>query len=253
MAATAVNSGATLVVLPELAVPGYTTDPDVLRRSAETIPGPTTAALTEVAMQSAAVIVVGLAEDSGGSIFNTAVAITSDGIVAHYRKLHLFDGEKQSFALGDLGLPVANTPYGRIGLCICYDLRFPEVARILALRNVEIICAPAAWVHGFDQPRRELPGQVEGVIVQANLNQTFIACTSQVGTPGPHRFLGCSVLVDPFGEISMGPLSSEHAEIAHTDIDLNACRDARRRSPTITPRDDRRTDVYGICYDGELL
>jgi predicted amidohydrolase len=240
-------------VLPELSVPGYTTDPDVLRRSAEGVPGPTTDVLTDLARQSGAVIVVGLAEVAGGSIFNAAVAITSDGIVGHYRKLHLFDGEKQSFTPGDLGLPVADTPFGRIGLCVCYDLRFPEVARILALRNAELICAPAAWVHGFDQTERELPGQVQGVIVQANLNQTFIACTSQVGTPGPLRFLGSSVLVDPFGEVCLGPMSSEHAEIAYTDIDLDLCRTALRRSPTITPRDDRRTDVYGICYDGELL
>src|SRR5438067_9665422 len=78
MATTAVKSGATVVVLPELSVPGYTTDIDVLRRSAESVPGPTTEALVELAKRSDAVIVVGLAETSGASVFNTAVAISGD-------------------------------------------------------------------------------------------------------------------------------------------------------------------------------
>ena len=251
--ARAVRDGAQLVVLPEMAVPGYTLDPDLLAGLAEPVPGPTTEAIAEVVGPAGAMAVVGVAETCDGTLFNTAVAITGDGVVAHYRKLHLFDGEKLVLAPGDLGLPVFDTIFGRMGLCICYDLRFPEVARILALRGAELICAPAAWVAGFDRARAQLPGQVQGVLVQANLNQVFFACASQVGQPGDHRFLGCSVVVGPHGELVLGPLSAEAAAVEATAIELDRCREARSRSELITPRADRRTDVYGIVYGDERL
>ena len=249
----ALREGARIVVLPEMAVPGYTTDPVALARLAEPVPGPTTEALMNAARATDGLIVVGLAETSGGKLFNTAVAISPDGVVGHYRKLHLFDREKESFAPGDLGLRVFDTPLGRIGLCICYDLRFPEVARILALRGANLICAPAAWVTGFDKTRTATPTQVQGAVVQANLNQVFIACASHAGQPGDERFLGCSVLVDPFGELLIGPLSSDGRESATAEVDLERCRDAQHRSALITPRVDRRTEVYGIVCDGECL
>ena len=245
--------GARVVVLPELAVPGYAIDRATLDRLAEPVPGPTTDALTKVAAEADGLIVVGLAESAQGRVFDTAVAITSDGVIASYRKLHLFDREKHAYAPGDLGLPVVDTEFGRIGLCICYDLRFPEVARILALQDAQLICAPAAWVRGFDRTTSDVPGQVQGVIVQANLNQVFIACASQVGQPAEHCFLGNSVIVDPFGDLALGPLSATAPTIEAADLDLERCEAARRRSDLITPRADRRTDVYGIAYEGRRL
>ena len=190
------------------------------------MPGPTTDALAAVAEEADGLVVAGLAEYAPGNVFDTAVAITADGVIAHYRKLHLFDREKACLRAGDLGLPVVDTPFGRIGLCICYDLRFPEVARILALRDAELICAPAAWVHGFDKTPSDVPGQVNGVIVQANLNQVFVACASQVGGTGEHRFLGSSVVVDPFGDLTLGPLPADVPAIAAADVELEQCRDA---------------------------
>lgn len=250
---TALDAGAQLVVLPELAVPGYTTDADVVARLAEGIPGPTTDALCELTAGKPAVVVCGLAEKDDGHLFNSAVVIT-DGVVAGlYRKLHLFDREKTTFTPGDRGLPVVHTAVGAIGLCICYDLRFPEVSRVLALRGAEIICAPAAWVDGFDAPRVGLPSQLQNVAVQANLSQVFIAGVSQVGTSAEHRFLGCSVLIDPFGDCATGPMSADQPDVAYADIDLEACREAQQRSPLVTPRADRRTDVYAITYAGEQL
>lgn len=252
-AADGFRSGADIVVLPEMSVPGYTTDRAVLAALAEPVPGPTTDALTEVAAAAHGLVVVGLAERSNGHIFDTAVAVSDDGVIAHYRKLHLFDREKDVFAPGDLGLPVVDSAFGRIGLCICYDLRFVEVLRILALRGAELICAPAAWVRGFDTSTGEVPGQVQGAVVQANLNQVFVACPSQVGQPGDHRFLGCSVVVDPFGDVLAGPLSATEPGLAVADVDLDRCAEAQARSPRITPRADRRGDVYGIAYGGQRL
>jgi predicted amidohydrolase len=127
------------------------------------------------------------------------------------------------------------------------------VARILALRGAQLICAPAAWVEGFDRTPSAVPGQVQGVVVQANLDQVFFACASQVGRSDDLTFLGSSVVVDPFGDVVLGPLSSREPSVASVDIDLADARSAQHRSERITPRADRRTDVYGLSYGGEAL
>jgi N-carbamoylputrescine amidase len=198
----------------------------------------------------------GLCERADGEIFNTAVVVGADGVLLHYRKLHLFAGEKTVFAPGDLGLPVADTSCGRLGLCVCYDLRFVEVVRALALRDVDLVVVPTAWVGGFDArpvAAGELCGQARGAAVQANLNQVFLACASQSGRHDQFRFLGNSLVADPYGEVVAPPLSDDDETVAVVDIDLDAVAAARRRSDLITPRQDRRNDVYGLWYQGDVL
>ena len=132
VASAAVRDGANIVVLPELCVPGYTSRREWLEAAAEPIDGPTVSAWAAIARRTGAVIVGGLAERADGLLFNSAVTVGPDGVLAVYRKLHLFAGEKGVFEPGDQGLPVVETPHGRLGVCVCYDLRFPEVVRILA-------------------------------------------------------------------------------------------------------------------------
>ena len=187
------EQGADIVVVPEMAVPWYTTDREALEPLAETLDGPTVTAWQEQADRHGGLVVGGLCERSGDAIYNTAVAVDSGGVVAHYRKLHLFDIEKNCFTPGDAGLSVVDTAYGTIGLCICYDLRFVEVVRVLALRGADLICVPTAWVRGFDRRQYregELIAHAEGALVQANLSQVFIACTSQVGAGDGVELLG---------------------------------------------------------------
>ncbi|MYE97932.1 MAG: hydratase, partial [Acidimicrobiaceae bacterium] len=195
-------------------------------------------------------------ERSGDDIYNTAVAVGSEGVIAHYRKLHLFDVEKHCFTPGDTGLSVVDTDYGTIGLCICYDLRFVEVVRVLALRGADLICVPTAWVRGFDRRQYregELIAHAEGALVQANLSQVFIACTSQAGAGDGVELLGSSVVADPYGRMAGGPLSTEREQLEIVDVDLAEARRAQDRSELIRPRADRRTDVYGILHDGDSL
>jgi predicted amidohydrolase len=177
-------------------------------------------------------------------------------VVLHYRKLHLFSEEKLAFAPGNLGLPVASLSFGTVGLCVCYDLRFVETARALALQGAELILVPTAWLTGFDQVKWRDDGlapQAEGAVMQANLNQTFVACASQAGKRGELEFLGSSVLAGPSGELVSGPLSGTSDEVAVATIDLDDVTAAQRRSELITPREDRRTDVYGIAVGGRVL
>lgn len=255
-AAALFERGADIVVLPEMTVPWYSTERELLAPLAESLDGPTVTGWQQQANRHGGLVVGGLCERSGDDIFNTAVAVGSGGVVAHYRKLHLFDTEKHCFAPGDTGLSVADTGYGAIGLCICYDLRFVEVVRVLALRGADLICVPTAWVRGFDRRQYregELIAHAEGALVQANLNQVFIACASQVGGGDGVELLGSSVVADPYGRIAAGPLSTMHEQLEIVEVDPAEARRAQARSELIQPRADRRTDVYGILHEGESL
>ena len=251
------EGGADLVVLPELAVTGYVADTGIGSfLVAEALDGPTSEAWREVAAEAGGVVVGGFCEATNDGIYNSAIAVGPDGVLLHYRKVHLFASEKACFLPGDLGFPVADTPVGRLGICVCYDLRFVEVVRLLALRDAELICVPTAWLAGYDKERwddRGLCPQAHGAILQANLSQVFIACASQAGRSGELDFLGSSILVDPWGRLAIGPLPGEADETASADVDLADVERARVRGPLITPREDRRTDVYGIWANGEVL
>jgi len=250
------EQGADIVVVPEMAVPWYTTDRGALEPLAETLDGPTVVAWQEQAARHEGLVVGGLCERSGDSVYNSAVTVDASGVIAHYRKLHLFDVEKHCFTPGDTGLSVVDTAYGKIGLCICYDLRFVEVVRVLALRGADLICVPTAWVRGFDRRQYregELIAHAEGALVQANLSQVFIACTSQVGAGDGVELLGSSVVADPYGRMAGGPLSTVREQLEVVDIDLSEARRAQARSELIQPRADRRTDVYGVLHEGEPL
>lgn len=256
VAGEAFGAGAGLVVLPELIVPGYVLDRDGQAAVAEAVDGPAVSAWRRLAEAHGGYIAGGFAERDGGRIFNSAVLVGPEGIVLHYRKLHLFDAEKEIFAPGDLGLPVGETRFGPMGLCVCYDLRFIEVLRALALSGADLVACPTAWVAGFDRQQWDAEGycpQARGGAMQANLSQVFLACASQVGTAGSLTFLGSSILADPWGKAAIGPLPGDREAVAQATIDLDAAAQARQRSARITPRADRRTDVYGISLNGRLL
>lgn len=255
-AVAAFEEGADIVILPEMIIHGYTADWRSLWGVAEGIPGPTVDQWSSVASQYDGYIVGGLCERDGEALFNTAVAVGPDGLLLHYRKVHLFEEEKIAFRPGNLGLPVVSTRFGNIGVCVCYDLRFVEVVRVLALQGADLICVPTAWLPGFDDERWDESGmcpQARGAVLQANLSQVFIACASQAGHHGGLDFLGSSCLADPYGNLATGPLGGSKDEIAVATIDIGASKKAQVRSPLIAPRADRRTDVYAIDYMGRRM
>ena len=134
-ATSAFERGADIVVLPEMIVPGYVADWRKLALVAEPLDGPTVEAWSALARDSDGYVVGGFCERDGESLFNTAVAVGPDGLLLHYRKVHLFADEKIAFRPGNLGFPLVSTRFGVIGLCVCYDLRFVEVVRLMALRG----------------------------------------------------------------------------------------------------------------------
>jgi predicted amidohydrolase len=248
--------GASVVVLPELIVPAYDLRPELLSAGAEPIDGETVTAWAAVAREGGGYIAGGFAERDGDALYNSAVLVGPEGVALHYRKLHLFAAEKEVFSPGDRGLQVVETELGRIGLCVCYDLRFVETLRVLALRGAELVCVPTAWLPGFDSERWDADGfcpQARTALMQANLNQLFVACASQPGLPEQPDFLGSSIVADPRGSCVLGPLPGELDKVAMVDVDLGAVAAAADRGDGIRPREDRRTDVYRLAIDGELL
>lgn len=249
--AEAAARGADLAVLPELAASGYVLDADRLRPVAESIeaPGPVLSAWCRAAAEHDVGVVGGFCELDGGQLYNSVAVIEPGGRIAgRYRKLHRFAAERGVFAPGDDGLPVFDIAGVRVGVLVCYDLRFPEAMRILALRAAQLIAVPTAWVAGFDadrpDPADRRTGHVDGALVQANLNGVFVACADQVGSTEAHEFLGRSVVADPFGRPLLGPLDPAGEAIEVCRLPLAALRAAADRGGGIRPLRDRRTDVY---------
>jgi N-carbamoylputrescine amidase len=252
----AFESGADVAVLPELVIPGYVADRDRLAPIAEPLEGPTVEAWRSLAAEHGGFVCGGFCERDGDRLYNAAVVVSGEGVVLHYRKLHNFAAEKLCFAPGDKGLPVAKLPFGVVGLCVCYDLRFVETLRGIALQGAELVLVPTAWVRGFDRrgwDEHGLATQAAAVVVQANLDQVFVACASQAGVRGDAEFLGSSVLVGPTGDVVAGPLPPDRDDLVVETVDLGDAERAQRRAPLITPREDRRTDVYGLRVGGQTL
>jgi N-carbamoylputrescine amidase len=248
--------GADVVLLPELAVPGYTTERSVLAGAAEALDGPTIQAWQRAAGAGGGYIAGGFCERAGDRLFNTAVIVSGDGVLAHYRKTHLFSSEKTVFTPGDIGLPVLTTSRASFGLCICYDLRFVEVLRILALQGAEMILVPSAWVRGFDRGAfagSSLPGQLAGVLVQANLNQIFVSAVSFAGAGAGVEFLGRSLVAGPYGDAVAGPLPPDQEGVYFAEAELDQVVEASQRAALITPAQDRRRDLYSLTYRGRSL
>src|SRR5436190_3858648 len=188
----AVAAGAELLVLPECAIPGYMFDSaEEAMPYAEEIPGPVTQTLAEACARNGAHVVCGLIERDGDRLHNAAVLVGPDGLLGTYRKTHLpFLGVDRFVTPGD-ELPVWETPLGRLGVEICYDLRFPEVTRTLALRGADVIAHPTNF------PLAARP-QTEFITrARAAENRVYLLTANRIGKERWGEFCGWSQIVEP--------------------------------------------------------
>lgn len=234
------STKADLLVCPELATTGYLyLDREALRAVAEPVPsGPTVTRLADAARQTGRAIVFGIAERSGDKIYNSAVAIQPEGPVVCYRKAHLFGTEKDVFDRAGASPRHARVAGADIGLMVCFDWRFPEMARLLALEGADVIAHPANLVMPYCQ---------DAMVTRSLENRVFSITASRTGREQEGgvslAFAGRSQIVSPQGErlAAAGP----HEECVLTaEIDP---RDARDKA--ISARNDlfadRRSDLYG--------
>ncbi len=223
---------ARLAILPEMWSTGY--DYKRLSQLAEETPR-VLAAISDFAARHGMVVVGSLPEKADGKIYNTAYVIDRGVQASSYRKLHLFStmGEDRFLAAGDR-LQVVPTSVGRLGVAICYDLRFPELFRKLALEGAEILCIPAEW----PKPRQEHWRTL--LRARAIENQLFVAAANCCGVQGKLDFFGMSLLLSARGEIL--------AEGGETDTELCAVFDFAEMvayRSQIRCFSDRRPEIYG--------
>jgi N-carbamoylputrescine amidase len=242
----AARKGASLIVLPELANSGYVFEtPDEAFALAEAVPdGESAQVFGALARQLNVHIVTGIAERAGERLYNSALFTGPDGHIGVYRKLHLWDNEKRFFEPGDLGVPVFDTPLGRIGVAICYDAWFPETFRLAAMQGADLVCVPTNWVPMPSQPD-DRPGMATTLtMAAAHSNGIAIACADRIGTERGQPFIGQSLIVGGDGWPIAGPASVDHEEILYGMVDIGRTRAGRTLSSHNHVLRDRRSDVY---------
>ena len=192
--------------------------------SAETVPGPTTDLMATYAKKYNMVIIVPIYEkEQAGVLYNTAAVIDADGTyLGKYRKNHIphTNGfwEKFFFKPGNLGYPVFQTRYAKVGVYICYDRHFPDGARCLGLNGAEIVYNPSATVAGLSEYLWKLEQPAH-----AAANGNFWGCINRVGEEKPWnlgKFYGQSYFVDPRGQI-IAQASRDNDELLIADFDLD--------------------------------
>ena len=210
---------------------------------AEPIPGPITEAMQQLARELEVVIVAPIYERVGRSVYyNSAAIIDADGsLLGVYRKNHIplntIFYEKLYFKPGNLGYPVFDTRYGKVGLLICHDRHYPEGARALALNGAEIVLIPSAT------PDKSLSRKVweKELCAHAIFNEYFVAGLNRTGQEGNYFYYGHSVAFDPTGEMLAQAGTDEEVLLIDCDLDLIT---QRRRAWQFYR--DRRPDTYGI-------
>jgi len=214
--------------------------------SAEPVPGPTTERISEFAKKYKMVIIVSIYEkEQPGVLYNTAAVIDADGLyLGKYRKHHIphTSGfwEKFFFRPGNLGYPVFETRYAKVGVYICYDRHFPEGARALGLNGAEIVYNPSATVAGLSQYLWKLEQPAHAVA-----NGYFMGCINRVGVEKPWnlgKFYGSSYFVDPRGEI-FAIASEDKDELLVAEFDLDMIDEVRSTWQFFR---DRRPESYDL-------
>jgi N-carbamoylputrescine amidase len=273
----AAEAGAKLICLPELFRAQYfcQREDHALFSVAESIPGPSTAALSEVVREFGVVVVASLFERRAPGLYHNTAAIldhaseAKDNIAAIYRKMHIPDDplyyEKFYFTPGDLGFLAQKTSAGPIGTLVCWDQWYPEGARVTALKGAETLFFPTAigWHPSEKVEYGERQYDAWQTIQRAHAiaNGVFVCAVNRVGHehgdvehdgvmmegPGDHtaasglEFWGGSFIADPFGRI-LAKASHDKEEILYADLDSKEVEITRQHWPFLR---DRRIDAYG--------
>ncbi len=250
----AAAEGARLIVLPELAASGYTfRSREEAAASSEGRDGPTVSGWVELCRELDVYLVAGFAEADGGRRFNSAAVVGPSGLLGVYRKAHLFNDEKSFFEPGDSGFLVFDVGPCRLGVLICYDLWFPEAARVLTLRGAEVVAVPTNWVANFRSPAVDGRGWTMGDYASvgvATQNQVFVVAADRIGSERGVDFVGCSCAVAPNGAMLAGPAAPADEQLLVVELDLGWVARARQRTPRNHTLEDRRPELYAPLLDG---
>ncbi len=212
--------------------------PRHLAELSETINGNFVSSIAQAAKENGIQVVGSFYEKSGkrDRVYDTSFVIGNNGkVISTYRKIHLYDAlgfrESNKMAPGSKIAKPVKTSLGKIGMMICYDLRFPEMSRSLAVSGSEVLVAPSAWVKGKMKEEHWLTINKTRAIE----NGCYVVAPDQVG----NAYCGRSIVVDPYGKILLD--MKKRQGIGYATIDLKNVRDTRKALPLLV---NRRTDVY---------
>lgn len=252
LAGQVIEKGAQIVCLQELYRSDYfciTEDYDKFAL-AETIPGPSSEAFSQLAKEKNVAIVVPIFEKRTHGIYhNSIVMIDADGsIKGIYRKMHIPDDpgfyEKFYFTPGDLGYKAFETKYAKVGTLICWDQWYPEAARLTTLKGAEILVYPTAigWDSSEEEPLRSSQHDAWYTIQRSHsvANGVFVVSVNRIGKEGDLEFWGQSFISDPFGRV-LYKASKDKEEAVVVDCDLSLIDHFRTRWPFLR---DRRVDTF---------
>lgn len=235
LAKQASNQGALLLVLPELCATGYRAD-EAFLRLAQPLDGMLVSALTQMSKDNHGIwIYTAIPEkaESAAKPYNTAVLVNENGLVAAYRKIHLWGKEPNFFSAGNQ-LVTAATPFGKTGLHVCFDVSFPESARSSALSGAELLL----YTFAFANPERRYAFDLL-TRTRALENGCFVAAANLTGCEKDTKFFGGSKIIDPAGNV-LAELNEEEGIITAL-MDEKLLKATRAAYPYL---ERRRPDVY---------
>lgn len=239
----AVAARAQLILLPELCNTGYAFES---RKEAHAVAQPAHGGVLDDWAEEAgphAVVVGGFAErGDSDTVFNSAAIVDGTGVLAVYRKAHLWNREKLIFDRGDDPAPVLDTSIGRIGVMICYDLFFPEFARGVALAGADIIIVPTNGPNTPGAPNHDNIG-VSIARATAHVNRIFVAVCDRWGSERGIEWAGRSLIADPDGALLAGPVGDRPACLT-ADCDFARARDKRWSGTGNDAFGDLRPELY---------
>lgn len=231
------------MVFPEIFMSHFHagTDRKTILSEAQTLDGPFVTGMRALAKENGIWIAFGMNEavedENDDRNYNTVVFVNSDGeLVTAYHKTHPYDAfgfkESDTYKSGDTLFEPLDTPFGRIGLFTCYEVRFPEIARDQTIKGAEIILMPTAWMRG------DLKSLHFRTLISARAieNTVFVLACDQSG----HDCIGESVAVDPMGVAFA--CGGEGDELICARVDLDRIAEVRKKLPSY---DNRRPELYG--------
>ncbi len=240
------NVSADIIVLPELPFTGYYfKDREELKLLAEEINASSTVqALIKICREGDFYLVTGFAEKSGDKYFNSSLLIGPEGVIHTYRKLHLFNEEKNWFDPGDIPLQINEIRGVKVGMMICFDWIFPEVFRALSIMGADLICHPSNLVFSYCQ---------QTMISRCLENSVFAVTANRFGVDkrpqGELVFTGKSQIVAPKGEL-IYKAPSKREVLYLRDINIDLAKD-KMMTPLNDIIKDRRQEFYDIlCRRG---
>lgn len=229
--------GRQLIVLPELTTSGYVFhDQDEAFGLSMSVDDPRLVALAED-VPDGAVAVLGFCERVGDRLFNSALVFDRTGTLGCYRKAHLWDEEYRFFALGEEAGMVLDTPIGRLGLAICYDIEFPEVPRRLALAGAEVLALPVNWPLA-EKPAGEHAPETIQAMAAARASRLPIAVADRHGTERGVQWTGGTAVIDRDGWVVATPGSDG---VASAVVSLDPSKTLGANNDVFA---DRRPELY---------